>query len=97
MYGWDTDPWMEIEALETERFEADMLQAEMEAEGRRYARAQKAGVCTHGSTVGYLAQPVYPEQEGLKPGQSKCTAGCGEVFDSDEAWQQAIAASIADY
>lgn len=39
----DTDPWMELEALESERFEADLLQARFEAEGREYsARLERA-------------------------------------------------------
>jgi len=94
-YGWDTDPWMEIEALETERWEADMEQAEMVRAGNAIARARKAGICCHTSAVGYLASPVYPEQEGLRPGQSRCTEGCGRVFGSDQEWYAAMDAAVS--
>ena len=87
---WDTDPWMEQEAMENERMEADFEQAEMEAAGNAIYAARKAGKCCHTSTVGYINPPVYPEQEGLKPGQSRCTEGCGEVFESDQDWYDAM-------
>jgi hypothetical protein len=70
--------------------DADIEQAEMEAEGRRLAALRRQGICTHGSVVGYHDPPIYPEQEGLKPGQERCTAGCGRVFDSDDDWIAAI-------
>jgi hypothetical protein len=92
--SWDTDPWMEQEALEAERLDADMEMAEMAAVGNAIARARRAGRCAHQSSVGYLPKPVYPEQEGLKPGQSRCTEGCGRVFDSDEDWYAAMDAAI---
>ena len=88
--GWDTDPWMEQEALEDERLWADMEQAEMEA-------AERAGRCTHGSAAGYHDPPLYPEQHGLKPGQLACTkhtGGCQAVFDSDEDWHAAMHAAV---
>jgi hypothetical protein len=87
------DPWAEAEALETERFEADFTQAAMEATAGALTRARKAGRCTHGSTVGYRKPAAYPEQEGLKPGQSRCTAGCKAVFGSDQEWAAAIDAA----
>jgi N-methylhydantoinase A/oxoprolinase/acetone carboxylase beta subunit len=93
----DDDPWADVEAMENERFEADMEQAEMTRVGNAFHAAQQDGICTHGSTVGYLADPVYPEQEGLRPGQSKCTAACGRVFESDEAWHAAVAEAVRDY
>ena len=96
-YGWDTDPGMEQEALEQERFEADLLQAQYEAEGRRITRARRAGRCTHGSAVGYRNPTCYPEQEGLEPGQLRCTDGCGQVFGSDDDWADARAAAVRDF
>lgn len=87
-YG-DYDPWAEQEALENERMEADMEQAEMERFGNAIAAAERAGRCTHGSTVGYREPPVYPEQVGLKPGQSRCN-DCKRVFESDDDWMAAI-------
>jgi hypothetical protein len=62
----------------------------MERVGNGIAAARKRGICTHQSAVGYLPTPVYPEQEGLKPGQLRCTEGCGRVFDSDEEWYDAL-------
>lgn len=78
------------EAFLDERFEADLLQAELERGGRAMGRARRRGICSHGSVVGYVGTVIYPEQEGLKPGQSRCTAGCGRVFDSDEEWLAAM-------
>ena len=94
---YDTDPWMEQEAIENERFEADMQQAEMVEAGNAIARARRAGRCTHSSAVGYRDPPVYPEQEGLTPGQSRCTDGCGETFDSDQDWYDAMDAATEGF
>lgn len=74
--------------------EADMEMAEMAAVGNRIAYQRRQGVCCHQSAVGYLPEPCYPEQEGLKPGQLRCTDGCGQVFDSDEGWYAAMDAAI---
>jgi hypothetical protein len=74
--------------------DADIEQYEMEQAGRAIHAARKAGRCTHQSVVGYRNPAVYPEQEGLRPGQSKCTDGCGEVFDSDEDWHDAMDAAV---
>jgi hypothetical protein len=69
MTYFDEDPWADVEALGNLRHEADMEQAEMEAAGNAIARAERAGICTHGSAAGYHNPPLYPEQAGLKPGQ----------------------------
>lgn len=90
---YDTDPWMEVEALENERAEADHQQAQMEAAGNAMHRAQQRGICTHGSVVGYLRPAVYPEQNELKPGESMCTehtGGCRRIFTSDAEWYAAM-------
>lgn len=96
--SWDTDPMMELEALEDERRDADMEQAEWERQGRLFDRAQKAGRCTHSSGAGYVAGKVfYPEQEGLKPGQIACTEhtnGCNAIFNSDEEKAAATEAAL---
>jgi hypothetical protein len=94
---YDTDPWMEIEAIEQERRDADMEMTEMVAAGNAIARARKAGRCCHTSAVGYISPAVYPEQEGLKPGQSRCTEGCGAVFESDQDWYEAMDAATEGY
>lgn len=90
----DDDYGYEMEAIEQARFDADLEQAEWNRLGRLVDAAHAAGRCTHGSTVGYLAKPFYPEQEGLKPGESRCTSGCGRVFTSNaellRAAQEAI-------
>jgi hypothetical protein len=93
----DEDPWADVEALENERHEADHQQAEMTAVGNAIHRAEKAGICTHGSTVGYLRPAVYPEQNELAPGQSMCTkgtGGCRRIFESDADWYAAMDAAI---
>jgi hypothetical protein len=94
----DTDPMMELEAeleeLAGRRAAADREQAQIEAHGRAVARAEAAGRCCHGRAVSYRDPPVYPEQEGLAPGQLRCTAGCGSVFGSDAAWLAAIERAV---
>lgn len=70
--------------------DADVEMAEARQIGAAIARQRAKGVCCHLSAVGYLAEPVYPEQIGLKPGQLRCTDGCGEVFASDEDWWAAM-------
>lgn len=90
---YDYDPWAEMEAMEDERRDADREMAEMAAVGNAMARARARGVCQHTSIVGYLPTPVYPEQEGLAPGQSRCTEGCGATFDSDDEWFYAMEAA----
>lgn len=93
----DDDPWADVEAQESERFDADMQMAEMTAVGNAMHRAQKRGICTHGSVVGYRVPACYPEQAGLKPGQSRCTegtGGCDRVFESDEDWYAAMDAAL---
>jgi hypothetical protein len=87
---YDDDFGAEMEAIETARMDADLAQAEMERAGNAFHAARKAGRCVHGGAVGYLPDPVYPEQVGLKPGQLRCTDGCGAVFASDEDWLAAI-------
>lgn len=74
--------------------DADFEMREMEEIGDAIAAARKAGRCTHGSAVGYLPVPAYPEQEGLTPGQLRCTQGCGEVFESDQDWYDAMNEAI---
>lgn len=69
--------------------DADIEQAEFEAEGNRIAALRRRGVCTHDSGVSYRDPAVYPEQEGLKPGQLRCTDGCGRVFNSEADWHDA--------
>lgn len=87
---YDDDPMADLEAIETQRMDARIEQAEMEQMGHMVDAALAAGRCIHGSAVGYLSPPVYPAQEGLKAGQLRCTSGCGTVFDSDEDWYAAM-------
>lgn len=87
---YDEDPWADVEALETERRDADIEMAEMAQAGNAIHAARKRGVCCHQGTVGYSSKPCYAEQEGLKPGQMRCTDGCQRVFESDEDWYAAM-------
>lgn len=87
---YDFDPMAEEEAMYYERLDADIEMAQMAEVGRQMDAQRKRGVCQHSSAVGYLAKPVYPEQQGLKPGQLRCTDGCGEVFADDEDWFRAM-------
>ncbi|KUN57279.1 hypothetical protein AQJ46_47870 [Streptomyces canus] len=80
-----------LQADHEAQWDADLIQAEMEATARRLAAHEKAGFCTHQSAVGCIPEPVYKEQIGLRPGQLRCTDGCGTVFESDEAWDAASA------
>jgi hypothetical protein len=94
----DDDFGTEMEAIETERLDADIEQYEMEAAGDAIARAERAGICTHGSAAGYHYPPIYPEQEGLQPGQLRCTkhtGGCQRVFASDEDWYAAMDEAVS--
>lgn len=70
--------------------DADVETWEMNQVGAAMLQAQKAGRCCHNSAVGYIPKPVFPEQEGLKPGQLRCTDGCGILFESDEDWINAM-------
>ncbi|MEV0236825.1 hypothetical protein [Nonomuraea sp. NPDC050786] len=95
MSYFEDDYGTDMEAIETLRRDADLEQAAMEREGNRLAALRRRGICTHGSVVGYVGKVIYPEQEGLKPGQSRCTEGtngCKRVFNSDEEWVAAMEA-----
>jgi hypothetical protein len=92
-----TDHWAEVEAAEDERRDrAAAADAEMAAGarlGNAIGRAERAGICTHGSAVGYSGGERRAEQEGLKIGQLRCTkgtGGCTAVFGSDEEWYIAM-------
>jgi hypothetical protein len=92
-----TDHWAEVEAeieeIADRRAAADAEMAEMTRQGNAIGRAERAGICTHGSAVGYGGGPRRPEQEGLKIGQLRCTkgtGGCTAVFGSDEEWYIAM-------
>jgi hypothetical protein len=94
-----TDETMELWA--DARRDVDLEMAAMAAVGDAIAAARNAGRCAHQSAVGYLSPPCYPEQEGLRPGQLRCTdpfpggapegwRGCGAVFDGDDDWDNAM-------
>lgn len=77
--------------------EADLQMAEYQDEARRHAALRAQGICTHSSWIGkdhdgngpLPGGDYYPEQAGLKPGEQRCTAGCGAVFASEEAIHRA--------
>lgn len=95
--SWDTDPWMELEAMEAERFEADMEQAHMEMLGRESAARKRrakalfeageideaALTCPHGH--GYGLEPEYAEYRKDDPragqGGNRCLC-CGSWIES---------------
>ncbi|MEV4083038.1 hypothetical protein AB0J43_22495 [Nonomuraea fuscirosea] len=82
----------DMEAIESLRRDADLEQAAMEREGNRLAALRARGICTHSSGVEYRDPPFYPEQVGLRPGQSRCTegtGGCMFVANSEAEWQAA--------
>ncbi|MEU7855128.1 hypothetical protein [Nonomuraea sp. NPDC049141] len=89
---YDDDPGTDYEAIETQRMDADLEMAEMERRGNYLHALRQRGICTHSSGVEYRDPPVYPEQVGLKPGQSRCTegtGGCTLVVNSDKEWYAA--------
>lgn len=83
----------EMEAIEDERRDADLEMAEMTRRADYLESLRQRGICTHQSAVGYVGKVIYPQQEGLRPGQSRCTegtGGCERVFNSDEEWVAAM-------
>jgi hypothetical protein len=70
--------------------DADILQAQYEAEGNRLAALQRKGICTHGHVIGKSRpnQEYYYEQLFMAVGEVTCT-GCGYVFASDDEWDDA--------
>jgi hypothetical protein len=85
------------EALENQRHDADIEQYEMELAGAAIAAAERRGVCTHGSAVGYRGGPRSAQQQGLRPGQLRCTkgtGGCSRVFADDDDWFAAMDAAV---
>lgn len=72
--------------------DADILMMDYAREARAMEAARARGNCLHQSTVGRSASGkiFYPEQVGLKPGESRCTDGCERLFFSDEDYYQAV-------
>jgi hypothetical protein len=64
--------------------DADLLQAEFEAEGDRLAAIERTGVCTHSGTQGY-SERCRPD---LNPGQVACL-DCGVMFASEDDYLDA--------
>jgi len=80
MYG-ESDFGAELEAIESERRDADMEQADAQAQGRaadaqaaKYEASGDPADCPHGSRVGYLVPSFYPDQDGLTHGEERCCA-----------------------
>lgn len=76
--------------------DADIEMAEMTREANRLARLEAQGICTHqgvqgrGDGKGPLPGGFYrEEQRDIPVGHLKCH-GCGELFESDEAWYAAM-------
>ena len=70
----------------------------MAAVGNAIHAARKAGRCCHQSAQGYRGGPRSAQQEGLTPGQLRCTDGggfgCGAIFASDDDWADAMEEAI---
>lgn len=77
------------------RRDADLEQSQLQAAGDRIHAVRRSGRCAHQSSVAYRNPPVYDTQRGLRPGQSRCTDGCGRVFDSDQDWHDAMDDALA--
>lgn len=56
--------------------EADMQQAQYEAEGRQLSAMRRKGICTHGSFQG--SHPEFAPD--VPKGHMVCTAGCGGLW-----------------
>lgn len=76
--------------------DADILQAQYEAESNRYWRLKQAGYCTHGGWFCHVDPPYYPEQVDLKPGEARCNDGCGLIFDTEDQLRDAGPVKISD-
>ena len=76
--------------------DADLETREAWLVGAAIHARQKQGICCHLGAVGYVGKVIYPEQEGLLPGQLRCTDGCRAVFSSDEEWHEAMLEAMGD-
>lgn len=67
MYGYDEDSDLTTgeldEIIAGERHEADMLQAQYEAEGRELDRLHAQGICTHGGGLGHRSPSFYSAED----------------------------------
>jgi hypothetical protein len=87
------DPAAEDEARHLAGVDADLELAGMNAVADALYAAEARGVCVHWSVQGYTRGPRSEAQQGLRPGQSRCTnRKCWRVFASDDEWQAAQAA-----
>ena len=82
-YAFQYDPEATIQ-------EADIWLAEQQTIDKRFAEIRRNGGCTHGSSIWWIPEPVYPEQRLLEKGQGICTELCGRIFDSEEEYMQVI-------
>lgn len=76
------DHGMEDEALQSERLDADMEQAELERIGRRVSELKRKGVCLHGWTA-----PADVEAWAAGTDARRHCLHCGHVF-ADEAAEE---------
>lgn len=73
--------YFDQEAIDAERFDADMEQAELERRGNRIAELRRKGICVHGWVQG---------TPGVDNGPVRCLEeGCGESWDSETAYENA--------
>lgn len=88
----DYAPGDDLEDILAGRLDADREQAAAERLGAVITWRRNHGICCHQRAVGYSDAPEYPEQQGLGPGELRCTehtAGCQRIFDSEDHWRSA--------
>lgn len=68
--------------------DADIEQRQYEDEARHLEALKAEGVCVHESAFGVsLDGTIYhPVQALLGPDEVACAAGCGKVFEDEQAW-----------
>ncbi|WP_204116462.1 hypothetical protein [Streptomyces sp. CS014] len=75
----------ELEAIYTQRRDADLEMAAMNAAADEWHAIRDRGFCNHGSAQGAIGDKT------LKRGEVRCTSGCNTVFASDAEWMDACA------
>ncbi len=65
--------------------DADIEQAQFEAEGDRYWTLRAKGICTHSGRISASSSGKihYPIQEKLEAGEWYCTDGCRRIYSEE--------------
>lgn len=77
--------------------DADILQAQYEAESAEHAATVRAGLCPHTGGIGTSStgEVFYAVQQELAEGEVYCTGGCDTIF-SWEDWGLADPLPVTD-